>query len=122
MLPGSLSAASLAALLPLDTDLPGRLAALDRYWRGWHGRSLPPDTRLTPQKRRRLRLMLQAIDGRTESASYREVAIALFGRERVAAEPWKTHSLRATVIGLVDGGDKMIHGGYRHLLHHRHHP
>lgn len=110
---------ALAALIPLDDDTLGRLEALNRFWRASHGRRVPHDTRVTVQQRQRLRLMMRAVDGRKHRASYREIAIALFGRERVASEPWKTSPLRDTVIGLVQGGVAMIGGGYRQLLRHR---
>ncbi len=48
---------------------------------------MPPDTRMTRQQRGRLRLMLQACDGRNRGASYRAIAEAIFGTERVAADP-----------------------------------
>lgn len=109
----------IAALMPLDDDLPGRIEALLRFWRGLCG--LPPlrDTRMTAHQRRRLRLMLQATDGRGHGASYREIATALYNRERVASEPWKTSSLRDGVIGLARGGAAMVAGDYRQLLRHR---
>lgn len=109
----------LAALIPLDADTPSRLEALNRLWRGWQGRPVPPDTRMTAQKRRRLRLMLQASDGKAVGASYREIAITLYGQDRVANDPWKTSPLRDTVMALVKDGRAMIQGGYRHLLRHR---
>lgn len=109
----------LAALVPLDDDLPRRVEALLRFWRVWRGLPAPPDTRMTPLQRRRLRSMLQASDGRGRGASYREIATALYDPERVALEPWKTSSLRDAVIGLVRGGAAMIDGGYLQLLRHR---
>lgn len=63
--------------------------------------------------------MMRAVDGRTARATYREIAIALYGVDRVAAESWKTSALRDTVIGLVEGGAAMIAGGYLKLLRHR---
>jgi len=74
---------------------------------------------MTRQQRGRLRLMLQACDGRSRSASYRDIAEAIFGIERVAADPWKTSPLRDRVIGLVDGGTGLIAGGYLRLFRHR---
>lgn len=118
-LPGTAPEEPLAALIPLDDDILGRLEALIRYWRAARSRPVPPDTRMTSQQRRRLRLMLQAADGRTNGASYREIAIAIYGRDRIAAEPWKTSSIRDTVIGLVRSGSAMIGGGYLQLLRHR---
>ncbi len=113
------SDSSIAALIPLDADTPGRIQALSRLWRSWKGLSVPPDTRLTAQRRRRLRLMLRAADGRDNMASYREIAQGLYGASRVASEPWKTSPLRDTVIGLVEGASALIAGGYLQLLRHR---
>jgi len=109
----------LSALVPLDDDLLGRVEALLRFWRGCRDLTAPPDTRMTANQRRRLRLMLQAADGRTLGATYRDIATALYDEERVAAEAWKTSSLRDAVIGLVHGGVAMIAGGYLQLLRHR---
>ncbi|WP_244743495.1 DUF2285 domain-containing protein [Mesorhizobium sp. L-8-10] len=109
----------LAALVPLDADGHDRIEAIDRLLRALQGRAVPNDRRLTPQQKRRHRHMLQATDGRMNGASYREIAGVMFGADRVASEPWKTSSLRASVIGLVNGGRAMIAGGYRQLLRHR---
>ncbi len=116
---GAAASDPLSALIPLDDDLLGRVEALARFWRAWRGLPLPPDTRVTAIRRRRLRLMLQATDGRALDASYREIATAVYDEERVVAEVWKTSSLRDSVIGLVQGGIEMIAGGYRQLLRRR---
>lgn len=109
----------IAALIPLDGEAPGRIEALTRFWRAWHHKSIPPDTRITAQRRLRLRLTIQAVDGRDNGASYREIAKAIFGESRVAAEPWKTAPLRDMVIGLVKSASALIGGGYLQLLRHR---
>ncbi len=109
----------LAALIPFDDDTLDRIDAVSRLWRAWRGRVVPRDTRMTDDQRRRLRLKLQAADGRMNGASYREIAYAIFGRTRVAAEVWKTCSLRDAVIELVDSGRNLIAGGYLQLLRHR---
>lgn len=109
----------LAALVPLDGDGHDRIAAIDRLLRFLQGRPISPERGLTRQQKRRHRLMLQAMDGHMNGAHYREIAIVIFGAERVAAEPWKTSTLRASIIGLVKGGHAMIHDGYRQLLRHR---
>ncbi|RWE13479.1 MAG: DUF2285 domain-containing protein [Mesorhizobium sp.] len=119
LLPGSDENRSLAALIPLDSQTPGRVEALVRFWRACNRRPIPPDTRMTIQQRRRLRMMMRASDGRANGASYREIATAFYGSERVVSAPWKTSSLRDTVIGLVKGGKAMIAGGYLQLLRHR---
>lgn len=80
---------------------------------------MPRDTRMTDDQRRRLRLKLQAADGRMNGATYREIAFAIFGRARVAAEVWKTCSLRDAVIELAESGRNLISGGYLQLLRHR---
>lgn len=118
-LSGADARGALVALIPLDAEMLGRLEALIRYWSALHGRKQPPDTRMTAQQRRRLRLMLQAADGRSNGASYRDIAIALYGERRVAADAWKTSPLRDAVIGLVKGGRAVIGGGYLNLLRHR---
>ncbi|MDX8527878.1 DUF2285 domain-containing protein [Mesorhizobium sp. MSK_1335] len=119
LFPGSEASCSRAALIPLDSETLGRIEALVRFWRGNNRRPVPPDTRMTVQQRRRLRLMMRAADGCTNGASYREIAIAFYGTGRVASNAWKTSSLRNTVIGLVKGGRAMIAGGYLQLLRHR---
>lgn len=119
LLPGVKPGASIAALIPFDDDLPGRIEALNRLWHAHRGKPVSPDTRLTRQQRGRLRLMLQACDGRNRGASYRAIAEAIFGTERVTADPWKTSPLRDRVIGLVEGGTGLIAGGYLRLFRHR---
>ncbi|RUW85908.1 DUF2285 domain-containing protein [Mesorhizobium sp. M1E.F.Ca.ET.063.01.1.1] len=122
LLPGSTANRSLAALIPLDSQTLGRVEALVRFWRAHQGRPVPPDTRVTVQQKRRLRLMMRASDGRANGASYREIATAFYGTGRVVSAPWKTSSLRDAVIGLAKGGKAMIAGGYLQLLRHRKRP
>lgn len=109
----------LAALVPLDADGLDRIEAVTRLWRALHSRRVFPDTRLTAQQRRRLRHMLQAVDGSMNGASYREIANVIYGAPRVAADSWKTSALRDSTIDLVKDGRAMIAGGYRKLLRHR---
>lgn len=59
---------------------------------------------------------LQALDGIEAGASQREIAAALFGHDRVAAE-WRPDSeLRAQVRYLLQRGRSFVEGGYRDLL------
>lgn len=109
----------LAALIPLGRDGLDRLAALDRLLRHLHGYKVPPDRRLTAQQRRRLKAMLRAVDGQQHHASQREIAEAIFGRERVAEDSWHISPLRDVVRDLLKDGTAMIAGGYRKLLHFR---
>ncbi|WP_423206862.1 DUF2285 domain-containing protein [Paracoccus yeei] len=113
---------SMAILLPLDEDLPGRIEAIQRFWQMLKARPVPRDTRMTPYQRQRFRQMMQAADGRAAAASYREIGIALFGERRVLSEPWKTSPLRAAVIALARNASALISGGYLGLLRHRRKP
>ena len=119
---GSIGPGSMAILLPLDDDLPGRIEAIQRFWQMLKARPVPRDNRMTPYQRQRFRLMMQAADGRAAGASYREIGIALFGEQRVLDESWKTSPLRAAVIALARNASALIEGGYLGLLRHRRKP
>jgi hypothetical protein len=119
---GRTGSGSVAILLPLDDDLPGRIEAIQRFWQILKARPVPRDTRMTPYQRQRFRLMMQAADGRTAGASYREIGIALYGERRILSEPWKTSPLRAAVIALARNASALIGGGYLGLLRHRRKP
>lgn len=101
-------------LLPLDDAWPVRLAAADRLYRQLIDRDADPP--ITPHRRERLKRALRTIDGRQSGASYRAIATAFFGADRVAAEPWKTSSLKAQIARLAWYGRMMIDRGYRQLL------
>ncbi|MBI1260643.1 MAG: DUF2285 domain-containing protein [Rhizobiales bacterium] len=109
----------LAALIPLDLDGLDRLEAVERLLKSLLGRAVPPDARLTKQQRRRARHMLQAVDGRMNGATYREIAGVIYGVSRVASDPWKSSALRDATMDLVKDALAMIAGGYRALLRHR---
>jgi hypothetical protein len=111
-----------AIILPLDDDLPDRLEAILRLWHVLAAKPVRRDPRMTPYQRRRFRLMMQAADGTANHATYREIAIAIYGEDRVRAEPWKTSALRASVIALVRSAAALIDGGYQDLLRHRRKP
>lgn len=111
-----------ALILPLDENLPDRLEATLRLWHMLAGKPARRDPRMTPYQRRRFRLMMQAADGNANHATYREIAIAIYGEARVRAEPWKTSALRASVIALVRSAATLIDGGYQDLLRHRRKP
>ena len=113
------STSPLAAIVSLGDDGLDRIEAVGRFWRAVNGRRVPADARLTTQQRRRLRRMLQAVDGHHEGASYREIAEAIFGAGRVADAPWKTSAIRDATIDLVKDGVALITGGYRALLRRR---
>jgi hypothetical protein len=66
---------------------------------------------------RRLRFVLQALDGSLAHASHREISCALFGENRTAAG-WSAPSeyLRHTVMRAVRRGKLLMNGGYKTLL------
>jgi hypothetical protein len=101
-------------LLPLDGDWPVRLGAADRLYHQLISRHADPP--LTPQRRERLKRALRTVDGRQSGATYRAVATAFYGADRVAAEPWKTSSLKAQIARLAAYGRMMIDHGYKQLL------
>lgn len=105
-----------AALILLDDSTPDRLEAIARYWRGVNAPPAPPDPRVTPQRRQRLRQMLRAVDARHERESYRAIAMALFPRHHIEAASWAGDALRETTIRLARDGMKLVRGGYRDLL------
>jgi len=97
--------------------LCARLGALERLHH-LHGagrlpaRLAPP----TPQSLR-LRLVLCALDGWRAGLSYREIAVALYGRARVEAD-WRDprDHLRDRVRRALRRGRALMEGGYRQLL------
>lgn len=110
------SGAPLAALIMLDDDAQRRTEAVVHLWRLLRGESQGSREVLPVQQRQRLILSLRALDGYLAGASYRAIAIALFGAMRVAAEPWKTASIRDRTIRLVRGGVRLMRRGYHALL------
>lgn len=60
--------------------------------------------------------MLQAIDGRAEGASYREIAEVIFGAA-AANDDWHDRGLlKARTRYLIRRSNHFVHGGYRQLL------
>ena len=119
LLAGTSPSDPLSAVVPIDDDILDRIDALARLARVWLGRPPLRDTRMTAEQRRRFRLKLRAADGRMNGATYREIAIAIYGAARIDSEPWKTSPLRDAVIAFVEAGMALINGGYLHLLRHR---
>jgi len=106
---------SLAAIIPLDDATPERAEAVLRFRRHAAGRGARNDPTKN-HSRRRADLTLRALDGRLSGASYRAIAECLFGPARVAAEPWKSASVRDATIRLVRNGVALMQGGYRKFL------
>lgn len=109
---------ALAAHVPLDGLAEARMAATLRLHRHLAG-DRPAEPDLTRQRRDRLTDAARALDGRLDGASYRTIATTLAGGPHVAAEPWKTSSLRDTIIRLVRTGTRLMKTGYRDLLRRR---
>jgi hypothetical protein len=110
----------LAAIVPLDLEGFDRLEAIYRLLASLHGRTIPPDTRLTRQQRTRLRRMLQAFDGRRAGATQQEIAQIIFNIERLGRDEWQASWARQAIKSLLRDARAMIAGGYRKLLRHRH--
>ena len=112
----------LAVVIPLDPDFLLHLDAARRFFRRLRGGSAGPPPkrwRLTALQRTRLVLMLRALDGHLEGASYRAIAVALFDSDlaTMPARDWKCSSWRAQTMRLVRDGVATMNGGYRRLLH-----
>ena len=109
--------APFAAQILFDDGFEIRAHAARRLWRALSG--LPPGRefhKLTAQRRARLIQGLRALDAHQDGASYRLIAAALFGVERVSVRAWKTHDLRNRTIRLVQNGKALMRGGYLDLL------
>ena len=107
---------ALAALLILDDLLPDRLTALARFWATIKNRRAPADPRVTPQRQRRARLMLRAVDARVAGATYRQIAAQLFPNLKHDSETWVENPLRETTVRLARDGLAFVRGGYRRIL------
>ena len=94
-----------------------RLQAAHRFWCAIDGRRLGPSPLALPsERRRRLVLMMRALDAWLAGHSYREIAEGLFGKERLRGRSWKDHDLRSLTIRLVKNAIALMRGGYRALL------
>jgi hypothetical protein len=107
---------ALAAVVMLDDLTPDRLIALSRFWSAIAGKPVPPDPRMTDQRRQRARQMLRAVDARATGATYRAIAEGLFPHHDVEPAAWVGTAIRETTIRLVRDGLKLVRGGYRSLL------
>lgn len=109
--------APIAAVLPFDALFAERAEAALRLWRALTRPSRRVPTSPTAQQRRRLKLVVRALDGRLAGETYRAIAVGLFGASRVPGDnAWKTHPIRSHTIRLVADGLKLMRGGYLALL------
>jgi hypothetical protein len=103
--------------LPFDDDLDARTVAARRLWRAMNGRKPGPAFHdLSKERRERLSVAIRALDARNSGGTYRSIAEALFGKNRIPDRAWKTHDLRNRTIRLVQSGLALMRGGYRELL------
>lgn len=110
---------ALAALVPLGPDGFDRLESVGRLLAALHGRTVPPDTRLTRQQRARLRRMLQSFDGYRDGATQKEIAQVVFRIDPLGRDDWQASSVRHAIKSLLRDARAMTAGGYRTLLRHR---
>jgi hypothetical protein len=111
---GSLDGPLIVAL-SYDEHLRLRVRAVDALDRLSAGRS-PPKSHLTGAQRSRLQRCLVALDGALAGDSYRAIAEHIFGKRHVEEQAWKTASVRASTIRLVQAGRALMNGGYLKLL------
>lgn len=104
-------------ILPLDVLLEHRAEALLRFWRALTGRPIGERRHALPaQTRARHILILRALDGRTEGASYRKIAETLLGF-RGNKTDWESDPRKNQTRRLVADGNHYMRGGYRDLLY-----
>lgn len=106
----------LGALIIFDELTPDRLTAVARLWHAMFGKNVPPDPRMTPQRRQRARQMLRAVDARQAGATYRVIARHLFPKYENSPASWVGNPIRETTVRLARDGLKLVRGGYRTLL------
>ncbi|WP_421694389.1 DUF2285 domain-containing protein [Aestuariivirga sp.] len=103
-------------ILPLDALLEHRAEAVLRFWRALTGRPIGEHHHALPaQTRDRHILILRALDGRTDGASYRKIAEALLGFHGNKAD-WESDPRKNQARRLVADGTDYVRGGYRKLL------
>jgi hypothetical protein len=110
--------APFAAVIPFDAHMPQRVEAALHLWLSLTGSAPPPVAPLTAQQRRRLILMLRALDGWQQHASYREIAAVLLDPlvRSQSRRDWLTSPRRAQIIRLVRDAIRRMRSGYRDLL------
>ena len=107
---------ALGAFVMFDELTLDRLIAIERLWHAMFGKRVPPDPRLTPQRRHRARLMLRVFDARVAGASYRKIAERIFPNLKHDAATWVESPVRVTIARLARDSMSYVRGGYRKLL------
>lgn len=105
-----------ALVVPLDGLFEDRVNAARQLWRalGRGATATPPA--FSAQRRRRLKLVLRALDADLAGVGYRDIALVLFGERIPRDAAWRTHALRSFTIRLVQDGRALMRGGYLRLL------
>jgi hypothetical protein len=119
ILPDASPTAPVSAVIQFDKHLPQRLEAVLRLWQHLTGTAAKPTiSPLTRQQRHRMILMLRALDGRQQHATYRDLAAILLDPDvrLLGRGDWLTSSRRAQIVRLVKDGIRRMDGGYRDLL------
>jgi len=78
---------------------------------------IKPQYHLKKIAARRLKTVLQALDGAVAGASHREIAVAIYGQNRVDAD-WNdpSENLKDHIRKTVRRGFRLMNGGYRSFL------
>lgn len=105
----------LAVILSLDEAFAARVAAAEALHRLLTSASPPADP-LSFQRRRRIKRMLRALDGRAVGASYRDVSAYVLGETFTDSSAWRTSAARDVAIRLCRGAVRLVRGGYLALL------
>jgi hypothetical protein len=105
----------LLVVLSFDQDFGLRVRAVERLNRTVEGLA-PPPSHITGAQRERLAKSLLALDGALAGESYRAIAGLVFGQGVVEREAWRTSSVRAATIRLVQAGRDLMRGGYLKIL------
>jgi hypothetical protein len=110
--------APMAAVLPLDEHFAVRGAAAIRLYATLRS-GIPPSNRLSAERRRRLKCMLRALDGREDGASYRDIAEHILGVRIADSATWRRSSARDVAVRLCRIGARLVRDGYLALLRRR---
>lgn len=105
-----------ALVLPLDELFEDRLDTARQLWRALARTTPAKSPTFTVQRRRRLKLILRALDADLAGVGYRDIALAFFDERVPSDSAWRTHALRSFTIRLVQDGRALMRGGYLRLL------
>ncbi len=113
---GAHPAHPVAVVLPLDDLFEDRVDEARQVWRAIRRCKTTTVAAFTAQRRRRLKLLLRALDAALLGVGYRDIARGLFTDRVPDGAEWRSHPLRAQTIRLVQDGRALMRGGYLRLL------